>query len=207
MNKWLKIILSLLLIVTFLPTTGVIAKITKDPKSTLKGLSRSVCSVIRTVKSGGSIKKISVKGVSAAFSKISGTVVLVARKLSALSSIDKSIFKGNSKSATKRKVIRVTGRNDSGTVELKGVGKSSNGYVFTLSSPGSTFCIDPKKKTLRLPLPSSVFQISFHNSSIEATGFGSDPVINVGKNGGIIKGKFKLGEGIGEGRFRLRLSR
>ncbi len=205
MYKELKIILAILLFVTVLLNTNVLAKVAKDPYLYLKEVGKSTCSLFRTVRRE-SITKVKVKGIPKTFSKVKGKIVLLSPTKRSLSGTEAEIFKGNDKSVNLVKVINVEGVNTGSSVSLRGVGESSKGYSFSSSRLGfKNFCIDPKRRRSANFLNYSILSISlaFKDKSISIDADVDSPGLKsiVEKNRATIKGGIETK--LGKGRFKL----
>ncbi len=203
MSKGLNIILVILLFVTVLSSTNVLAKVTRDPYSFLREVGKSTCSIFKTI--GSSVTKVASKGVVKSLPNIKGKIVLVVpgHSFSSLSDQETKIFKGSDDIISTTKVIKLKGSHNGASVNLEGIGDTGRGYQFSFDLPFNNFCVPIKIKTKRF-LPTSIFMLSYNDSSITADDISPGIKLLSSPNKVIIKGA--IDTGVAEGRFRLRFS-
>lgn len=210
MNLIIKLLLTVLLIITFTFNYTVFAEIAESGNYLLhksvqgskkKGKhQKSICSIF--VGSHG--PRSMVKGYVKSFSNARGRLILFGKSIASLSSIASLIYKGNNNSIDKKKVINLRASHLGSIITLRGVGMSGKGYSLTLNMP-NVFCADSKRRSSYLA--SSIVKLSFGRgsssiSSLNASIIGNRRVIWSSK-GATIKGKIIAGNG--EGRFVINL--
>ena len=226
MNRTIKLILTVLLILTFIFNNNVFAEII-EKTPLLKSINghgkhgkhskgkhpKSICSIF--VGSHG--PRSMVKGYIKSFSHARGQLTLLGKSITSSNSMtslgsivssnnkEAGIYKGNGASVSDKKVINFRGSNLGSILTLKGTGMSGNGYEFTLNIPNN-FCVDSKKRNSSLL--ASIATLSFHSGSksirsLNASIIGN-PRLTKSSKGATITGKIDTGKG--EGRFVINLA-
>lgn len=203
MKKPIQIILCLLLIITIFSGTNVFAELKANPKQ----FAKAVVTKFKSVRSINKAKSIVVLGA------VTGKVILTAPKKLLNSSL-RSIFSGNGKRPSPRKIIKVKGTNTGSIISVRGIGKQGNGYSFSIVTPRSINIYSKRNnKKFSGKLKDNVeasFDDDFGRTKFNSDGSRKDHFQGKRtKKKGVLNGTFqkKTDRGVAKGRFILKFSK
>lgn len=205
MKKPIQIILCLLLVITIFSGTNVFAELKANPKQFAKA-------VITKFKSGRSVRSINTAKSISVLGAVTGRIILTAPKRLLNSSL-RSIFSGNSRRPSPRKVIPVKGTNTGSIISIRGIGGRGSGYAFSIVTPRSINIYSRRNKKFSGRLSDNVevaFKGDFAKTKFESDGGRKERFQGKRtKRKGVLRGTFQkeTNRGIAKGRFILKFSK